>query len=103
MSPTNFMAVLENTAYQAGSRFCRRLIDERRLRIITHASDGRVQVPMILRALLKGLLPVMRGVDDGANGGLAFGGPHGAVTVGHLPLHNGRTKQPLLVGSTCPR
>jgi hypothetical protein len=29
---------------------------------------------MILRALLKGLLPVMRGVDDGANGGLAFGG-----------------------------
>lgn len=25
------------------------------------------------------------GIDDGADGGLALGGPHRAVAVGHLP------------------
>jgi hypothetical protein len=35
------------------------------------------------------------GIDDGADGGLALGRPHGPVAVGHLPLHDGRTKQPL--------
>ena len=27
--------------------------------------------------------------DDGADIGLALGGPHGAIAVGHLPLHDG--------------
>lgn len=35
------------------------------------------------------------GVDNGADGGLALGRPHGAVAVGDLPLHDGRTQQPL--------
>ena len=35
------------------------------------------------------------GIDDGADGGLALGGPHRAVAVGDLPLDYGRTQQPL--------
>ena len=35
------------------------------------------------------------GVDDGADVGLALGGPHRAVAVGHLPLHDGRTQSAL--------
>ncbi|GAB6971101.1 hypothetical protein JCM16408A_18490 [Methylobacterium phyllosphaerae] len=34
-------------------------------------------------------------VEDGADGGFSFGGPHGAVAVGDLPLHDSRTQEPL--------
>jgi len=30
--------------------------------------------------------------DDGPDVGFAFGGPHGAVAVGHLALDDGRSK-----------
>src|SRR4051794_24666704 len=36
-----------------------------------------------------------RGIDDGADGGLAVCGPHGAVAVGDLPLNDGRAQRPL--------
>ena len=32
-------------------------------------------------------------VNDGANGRLAFGDPHSAVSVSHLPLDDGRTQK----------
>ncbi|MGF6326792.1 hypothetical protein ABID86_007068, partial [Methylobacterium radiotolerans] len=33
------------------------------LKVITQAYDGRVQAPVVLRMVLKGLLPVMRAVS----------------------------------------
>src|SRR3954449_2628661 len=36
-----------------------------------------------------------RGIDDGADGGLAVCGPHGPVAVGALPLNDGRAQRPL--------
>lgn len=36
-----------------------------------------------------------RGIDDGADDGLALGGPHRAVAVDHLPLDDGRARKPL--------
>src|SRR3954465_13217714 len=36
-----------------------------------------------------------RGIDDGADGGLAVCGPHGAVARGDPPLHDGGSQPPL--------
>jgi hypothetical protein len=35
------------------------------------------------------------GINDGADGGLALGGPHRAVAVGHLPLDDRWAQQSL--------
>ena len=41
-----------------------------------------------------------RGIDDGADIGLALGNRHRAVAGEHLPLHNRRAQQPLGVRPT---